>query len=85
MLRIDATLDGMPPMYDWPLQHLGHGRAGGNHDLALHQVHIRHHLRYRMLHLDTRVHFDEVQLAILIHQKFNGPRIGVTDRRQRLA
>src|ERR1700730_15525917 len=38
-----------------------------------------------MLHLAARIHLDKVQPATLIHQKFDGARIGVPDRRQRLA
>ena len=85
MLGIDAALDRMPAMHNRPLQHVPHVRARGNHDLALHQIHIRHHLRHRMLHLNPRIHLDEVQPAVLIHQKFDRARIGVADLGQRLA
>src|SRR6266702_1836746 len=32
-----------------------------------------------MLHLDARIHLDEVELAILIHQKLDRPRILIAD------
>jgi hypothetical protein len=32
-----------------------------------------------MLHLDARVHLDEVDLAILIHQELDRPGIPVAD------
>ncbi len=38
-----------------------------------------------MLHLNARVHLDEMQPPVLIHQEFNGARVAVSDLRQRLA
>ena len=68
-----------------PVQHVVHLGARRDHDLALHQVDIGHHLRHRMLHLDARVHLDEVQPPVLIHQELDRPRIPIPDLRQRLA
>ncbi len=85
MLRIDAALDRMSAVHDRPVQNILHLRACRNHDLALHQVHIRHHLRHRMLHLDARIHLDEVQPPVLIHQELDGAGVPVSDLRQRLA
>ena len=49
--------------------------AGGDADLGLDQVHASDHLRDRMLHLNARVHFDEVERAVFVHQEFD--RAGV--------
>ena len=38
-----------------------------------------------MLHLDARVHLDEIKLAVLIHQEFDGPGVDVADFGERLA
>ena len=40
---------------------------------------------HRMLHLNARIHLDELQSAVLVHQKLDRSRIGVADLRQRLA
>ena len=37
-----------------------------------------------MLHLDARIHLDEVDLAIFIHQELNRPGVPVADIFQRL-
>ena len=53
--------------------------ARGNQDLALHQVDAGDELRNRMLHLDARVHLDEVEVAVLVHQELDGAGVGVAD------
>ena len=40
--------------------------------LLLHQVHANHLFRYRMLHLQTGVHLQEVEVMVLIHQELYG-------------
>ena len=37
-----------------------------------------------MFYLNARVHFDEVELAVFIHEEFDGAGIHVADFRQRL-
>jgi len=64
------------------LEHVAQLGAGGDHDLALDQVHVRDHFRYRMLDLNARVHLDEVKAALLIHEKFDGAGIVVADLAQ---
>ena len=53
--------------------------------MAFHQVHIGYHLCDRVLHLDPRVHFDEVQAPVLIHQELDGARVPVSDLLERCA
>ncbi len=85
MLGVDAAFDGVSAMHDGAVQHVLQALARGQQDLALHQVHVGDHLRDRMLHLDARVHLDEVEPAVFIHQKFDGAGIDVADLGQRLA
>ncbi len=53
--------------------------AGRDQDLRLHQVDVGRHLGDRMLHLDARVHLDEVQAAVFVHQELDGAGIHVAD------
>ena len=46
----------------------------GYKNLLFHQVHAHHFFRDGMLHLQTRIHFEEVEVPVLVHQKFNGTR-----------
>src|SRR5258708_6330597 len=85
MLGIDATLDGVSAMHDGALQHISQLFARGDHDLTLHQVNVRDHFGDRMLHLDARVHLDEVEPPLLVHQKFDGAGIVIADLAERLA
>ncbi len=50
-------------------------RAGGDLHLQPHQVEAGHQLGDGMLHLQARVHFQEVEAAVLVHQEFH--RAGV--------
>ena len=53
--------------------------------LPLHQVKSGDHLRDRMLHLQARVHFHEVQTALAIQQKLDRARAHVIHRARRAA
>ena len=56
------------------------GIAFGNEDLALHNIDIRNHFRYRMFYLYTGVDFNEVEMFfILVYQEFYGARIHIVD------
>ena len=85
MLGVDAAFDGVSAMHDGAVQHVLQALARGQQDLALHQVHVRDHFRDRMLHLDARVHLDEVELAVFIHQEFDGAGVHIADVGKRLA
>ena len=54
---------------------------GRDADLALHQIDAGHEFRHRMLHLNARVDFDEVEIAVLVHQELDRARVGVADAR----
>ena len=50
-------------------------------DLALHDIDAGDELGHRMLHLHARVHFDEVELARLVHQELDRAGVGVAGAR----
>ena len=37
-----------------------------------------------MLDLDARVHLDEVERAVLVHQELDGAGVGIADRLERV-
>ena len=59
---------------------VGEGRALRNQNLGLDDIDTRGHFGNRMLDLDARIDFDEVELVgVHIEQKLDGPRADVTD------
>ena len=54
--------------------------AGGDTELLLHQVEPGNHLRYRMLHLEPRVHLEEVEIARLVGDELDRSRRDVVHR-----
>ncbi len=70
-----------PAQLDRAGQNVGSGLACGDADLALHQIDAGDHLGDRMLHLNARVDFDEVEVAGLVHQELDRAGIGVARRR----
>ena len=57
--------------------------AGGDADLLEAQVDIGDHLGHRMLDLDAGVHFDEIELAVLV-EEFDGADAEIVDLAHRL-
>ena len=49
----------------------------GNTDLLFHQVHAYHLFRDGVLHLQARIHFEEIETAVLVYQKLDGTCTGV--------
>src|SRR5262249_3235884 len=76
---------GVPAMENRALQNFVELGSGGDHDLALDQVDVGDHFRDWMLDLDTRVHLDEMKLAVLIHEEFDRACVAVADGGERLA
>ena len=76
ILRVDAALDGVAALGQVVLRE-GQRLALRDADLQLHQVHARHHLGDRVLHLEARVHLQEVGLARGVHQELEGARVAV--------
>ena len=81
ILGVDPALDGVALDGHRLLDNLGQLVTRRDQDLALHQIDSGDGFGDRMLHLNARVHFDEVEIAIAIHQKFDGAGIGVADLR----
>ena len=48
--------------------HVREALAAGDEQLRLHEIDAGDELRDRMLHLDARVHLDEVELAVLVEE-----------------
>ena len=49
--------------------------TGGDANLLTHQVDAGHQLGNGVLHLDARVHFNEVEIVLLIDEEFAGAGI----------
>ena len=79
MLGVDAALDGVALDFDLWRQNGAEALAGGDAQLSFHEVDAGDGFRDRVLHLDARVHLDEVELAVLVHQELDGARILVAD------
>ena len=75
----------MPARHNGPLKHVFQTLSCCQQNLAFHQIHVSDHFSDRMLHLDTRIHLDEVQAPILIHKKFNRSGVDISDFRESLA
>ena len=67
----DAAFDGVPALVEVFLLETQRF-AVGHADLFLHQVHAHHFFRDGVLHLQAGVHFQKVEVAVFVHQKFNG-------------
>ncbi len=76
VLRVDAALDGVAALLQVLLAE-GQRLPLGDADLQLHQVVARHHLGDRVLHLQPRVHLEEVGVPLLVHQELERARVHV--------
>ena len=75
MLCVNTTLNCMTAHDNGIGDNAGKLLACRDAQLRLHEVNAGDELRNWVLHLDARVHFDEMQAAIFVHQEFN--RAGV--------
>ena len=71
VLGVDAALDGVAANLQLRWQNRVQPLPGGDQQLRLHHVHAGNGLGDGVLHLDAGVHLDEVELAVLVHQKFD--------------
>ena len=80
-----AALHGVPDAHHifllGQLHHLAVQRVPLRHlNLRAHEVDARHHFRHRMLHLNARIHLDEIpRLGIHIVQKLHRARVVIPD------
>ena len=58
----------------------GKRSPGRDFDLLLDQIDSRHHFCDRMFDLDPGIDFDEVELVVLVDDKFDGARIRIFRR-----
>src|SRR5207248_485263 len=88
ILGIDAALD-RPATPGHVLLPKGERRALRDLELRADEIEARHHLGDRMLHLQARVHLEEVVVALAIDEELHGARIhvarGLRDAARRLA
>ena|SRR5438270_9547468 len=82
MFGIDPTFDGVSAHLDWTGDDVAQLLAIRDTNLRLHQIHSGDHFRDWMLHLNTRVHLDEVHAPIFVHEELNGAGILVADLSQ---
>lgn len=54
--------------------------TAGDTQLPLNEINAHRFLRDRMLNLNTRVHFNEVEFTILVDEKFQGTRTFIVTR-----
>ena len=43
----------------------------------MHEIHTRHHLGHRVLDLKARVHLEEIEVALGVHEELDGARVDV--------
>src|SRR5262249_54966870 len=79
ILGIDPALDGMSGLSDVTLspRQIASGRY---FDLGFHQVDADHAFRDCVFHLEPRIHFEKIEVLLLIQKKFEGPGANVTHR-----
>ena len=53
--------------------------TGRNPQLRLHHIHAGDGFGDRVLHLDARIHFDEVKIVVRVHQELDGSGILIAD------
>ena len=76
VLGTDTAFDGVAALKQLFLSEMQH-LIIGNTDLFLYQVHTNYLLRNRMLYLQARIHFEEVEPTVLVYQKLDGTCTGV--------
>ena len=77
ILSIHTTFDGVTLVLDHILCP-AHLLAASDADLLLHDVDAGTLLRDRMLHLDTRVHLEEVEVEVVIDEELHRASVTVT-------
>ena len=76
ILGVDAALDGVAAQRDVLLRERQR-LAGGDADLQVHQVESGDQFGDRMLDLQARIHLEEIEIALLIHQELDRAGVGV--------
>src|SRR5277367_6406563 len=79
MLGVDAALDGVAANLEGLGDDAGKLLAAGDAQLRLYEVDAGDHLGDRVLDLDARVHLDEVELAVFVHEELDSASVLVAD------
>src|SRR6185436_7354977 len=79
ILGIDAAFDGVAGLGDMALAP-GQITSRGDFDLRLDEIDADDPLGHRMLDLQTGIHFEKVEVLLLIEQKLQRSRADVADR-----
>src|SRR5437762_1550182 len=79
VLRIDPALDRVPARAHVVLPE-AQRKPARDAKLLAHDVDPGHHLRHRMLDLDPRVHFEEIEVPAGVEEELDGARVAVADR-----
>src|SRR3569833_859070 len=72
MLGVDAALDGVAADFYFFWQDVGEAFAGCDAELGLDEVDAGDGFSDGMLDLYARVHLDEVEFLVFIHEELNG-------------
>ena len=79
MLGVDAALDGVAADLDLVGENVAEALAGCDAELGLDEVDAGDGFGDGVLHLDARVHLDEVELAVFIHEELDGAGVLIAD------
>src|SRR5665213_1970223 len=77
VLGVDSAFDGVAAELDRSIENGGQFLARGDADLRFDEVDARNRLRHGVFHLNARIHFDEIEVAFLIHQELDRARVAV--------
>ncbi len=76
IFSIHAALHGMPVELDLLLR-VAQLASAGDADLFGNDVDAGHHFCDGVLHLQTCVHFEKIEIAVFVHQEFDGACVDV--------
>src|ERR1700746_1761709 len=79
MLSVDAAFDGVSAHLDGRGDDVSKLFSRGDPNLSLHQIDAGYHLCDRMLDLNARVHLDEVQAVVFVHEELDRSCVLVAD------
>ena len=79
ILGVDAALDRRAPKVDVGLR-VAERLAGGDPELLAHEIDAGDHLGHRVLDLEPRVHLEEIEAAVSVHEELDRPGVDVAGR-----
>ena len=82
---VDAALDGRAGPLNIASARMVSRSPAAMRSCHSHQIEAGDQFGHRMLHLQARVHFEEIEIAVAIDQKFDRAGVGVTRRARDLA